>query len=299
MNNPVVSVLMITYGHEKFIIEAINSILIQECNFEIELIISNDCSPDKTDDIITNFIKNNEKASKIIKYFKQENNIGMMPNCIFALKQCSGKYIALCDGDDYWTDKNKLQTQVDFLNANKDYVLSFHKVAILKSDGSIVDDFITKVPENYETQETLARFGNYIHTPSVVFRNCIKEFPFEFSQTKIGDYFLYMMITENGKIKFIPEVMAIYREGVGVISKMSNATRFISEINCYSCIASYSNDNNIKKIFFDRQNEVIIKMERLLNKQNQNYFINKNILLKMIMSLINRYNKFKSYFQKA
>lgn len=285
---------MITYGHEKYITDAINGVLMQDCNFDLELIISNDSSPDKTDLIVKNIIKNNQRAFKIIKYIKHEKNIGMTPNFIFAMKQCTGKYIALCDGDDYWTDKNKLQTQVNFLEVNCNYVLIFHKILILNTDGKITEDLITKVPENHETQENLALLGNYIHTPSVVFRNCIEEFPFEFSQTQINDYFLYMMLTEKGKLKYIPEVMAIYRQGVGVISKMSYANRFISEINCYSCIASYSTDNNIKKIFFNRQKDVIVKMERLLNKENQNYFINKNIALKVTLSLINRFNKFRS-----
>ena len=100
----------------------------------------------------------------------------------------------MCEGDDYWTDPYKLQKQVDFLEANPDYVLNFHKVKILKPDGLLVDDFITKVPDNYETQETLARLGNYIHTPSVVFRNLIIELPKEFSLSPIGDYFLYMLL---------------------------------------------------------------------------------------------------------
>ena len=105
-----VSVVMITYGHEKFIREAIEGVLMQECDFEVELILANDCSPDQTDSVIQDIIKNHPKGCWI-KYIRQENNIGMMPNFIFALKQCKGKYIALCEGDDYWTDPLKLQKQ--------------------------------------------------------------------------------------------------------------------------------------------------------------------------------------------
>ncbi|WP_396191042.1 glycosyltransferase family 2 protein [Flavobacterium sp.] len=237
---------MITYGHEKFIEQAINGVLMQQGDFELELILSNDCSPDTTDVVIQNIVKNHPKAS-CITYFNHKENLGMMPNFIFALEQCSGSYVALCEGDDYWTDPYKLQKQVDFLEANPDYVLSFHKVKILKPDGSIVPDFITNVPENYETQETLARLGNYIHTPSVVFRNIIKEFPKEFSLSPIGDYFLYMLLTEHGKLKYLVDEMAVYRDGVGVWSAQSEYFKNLKTAITHSIIINVLSDNNIVK----------------------------------------------------
>lgn len=254
---PKVSVCMITYGHEKFIEQAINGVLMQHGDFELELILSNDCSPDTTDVVIQNIVKNHPKAS-CITYFNHKENLGMMPNFIFALEQCSGCYVALCEGDDYWTDPYKLQKQVDFLEANPDYVLSFHKVKILKPDGSIVPDFITNVPENYETQETLARLGNYIHTPSVVFRNIIKKFPKEFLLAPIGDYFLYMLLTEHGKLKYLEEEMAVYRYGVGVISKMNNFMIACNNVKMYSCMIGVIHDVDVKSILMMRQ-EIIIE----------------------------------------
>lgn len=254
---PKVSVSMITYGHEKFIEQAINGVLMQECDFDFELILSNDCSPDTTDVVIQNILQNHPNASRI-NYFKHEKNLGMMPNFIFALEQCNGSYIALCEGDDYWTDPFKLQKQVDFLEANPDYVLSFHKVKILKPDGSLVPDFITKVPENYETQETLARLGNYIHTPSVVFRNIIKEYPREFSLSPIGDYFLYMLLAEHGKLKYVEEEMAVYRFGVGVLSKMDNFMIACNNVKMYSCMIGAIKSVDVRSILMMRQ-EIIIE----------------------------------------
>ena len=112
-NRLLLSVIMITYGHENFIEQAIKGVLIQECNFDFELIIANDCSPDNTDIIIKDIIANDPRAGKI-KYVRHNNNIGMMPNFIYALQSAKGKYIALCEGDDYWTLPSKLQKQVDF-----------------------------------------------------------------------------------------------------------------------------------------------------------------------------------------
>ena len=234
---PLVSVIMITYGHEKYIREAVDGVLKQVGGFDLELIIANDCSPDATNTVIQDILKENPRAS-CLHYIRHEKNMGMMQNFIFALQHAKGEYIALCDGDDYWTDPHKLQKQVDFLETNPDYVLSFHKVKILKTNGELVEDFITKVPENYETQETLARLGNYIHTPSVVFRNVIKEFPPEFSLSPIGDYFLYMLLSEYGKLKYLEEEMAVYREGVGIWSAKSDYFRNLKTAQTHALIVS-------------------------------------------------------------
>lgn len=232
-----VSVIMITYGHEKFIRQAIEGVLMQQCDFTVELIIANDSSPDNTDAVVQDVLSHHPNAHWI-RYVRHEKNRGMMPNFVFALQQATGKYIALCEGDDYWTDPYKLQKQVDFLEANPDYVLCFHKVKILKPSGEIVDDFITKVPDNYESQETLARLGNYIHTPSVVFRNIIREFPYEFSLSPIGDYFLYMLLAGHGKLKYFDEQMAIYREGVGVWSAKTDYFRNLKTAQTHALIVS-------------------------------------------------------------
>lgn len=262
IKNKSVSVCMITYGHESYIEKAIEGVLQQICDFNVELIIANDCSPDCTDTIIASIIKNHPKGS-IIKYYKNENNIGMMPNFIFALKQCKGKYIAICEGDDYWTDNLKLQKQVDFLEANSDYVLCFHQVAILKSNGVIVDDFITKVPKNHETIDDFARHGNYIHTPSVVYRNIIKEFPNEFNITPIGDFFLYMILAEHGKFKYLTDRMCVYRHGIGVFSSQTDFKVSLNIIELFSCLLSSLKDEKINKIILERQFQ---QLERLRGK---------------------------------
>ena len=264
--NPKVSVCMITYGHEKFIEQAIDGVLMQECDFEVELIIANDCSPDQTDQIIQNILENHPRGSWV-KYIKHNKNLGMMPNFIFAMQECQGKYIALCEGDDYWTDPLKLQKQVDFLEANLDYVLCFHKVDILKPNGEIVDDFITTVPENYETIETLARLGNYIHTPSVVFRNCIKDFPSEFYHTPIGDYFIYLILAEHGKLNYINEEMAVYRFGVGIHSTHTQIKMAKANIKLFNLLIAYTKDSIVNEIYLDRLWKLYIHFEDLIRKE--------------------------------
>lgn len=286
------SVVMITYGHEQYIRDAIDGVLMQQCNFDFELILANDCSPDATDTVILEILKTHPKASKV-RYINHENNIGMMPNFIFALKQVHSNYIALCDGDDYWTDPYKLQKQVDFLEANPDYVLSFHKVKILKPNGDLVEDFITKVPENYATQETLARLGNYIHTPSVVFRNVLNEFPFEFSMSPIGDYFLYMLLAEHGKLNYIDEEMAVYRAGVGIFSSQSDVKIQSMIIKQYASMLSYFKNEKINKIILQRNFDIVNGNMMTLQKELSNNTLAKKKsyfdLIKIMIKKITRY----------
>lgn len=275
MGEPIiVSICMITYNHKNYIEEAINGVLMQECDFYIELIISNDNSPDATHEIIQNIIDKHPKGF-LIKYFKQEKNLGANANSIFALNQCKGKYIALCEGDDYWIDKLKLQKQIDFLEVNKEYVLCFHEVNILMPNGKIVEDFITKVPENHETIETLSKLGNYIHTPSVVFKNILKEFPFEFKVTPIGDYFLYIMLAEHGKLKYLKETMAVYRYGVGFFSTISTQKKALANLKLLICLLSYLDDSKIKEIIYDRYLYSLNNFEfKIRNEYNQGFVLN-------------------------
>src|SRR5258706_16274760 len=101
-DSPIVSVCMITYAHEVFIAQAIHGVLQQETDFQIELIIAEDASPDNTEKIVAGIIKSHPKGN-CIKYFRHPRNLGMRLNFIWALQKCSGKYVALCEGDDYWT----------------------------------------------------------------------------------------------------------------------------------------------------------------------------------------------------
>jgi glycosyltransferase involved in cell wall biosynthesis len=244
-----VSVLMITYGHEKYICKAIDGVLSQKSNFVIELIIANDHSPDNTDEFIAKYLSQKKLPKNLtIKNTVHTVNKGMQPNFIWAMQQVSGKYIALCEGDDYWTDPLKLQKQVDFLEANPEYVLCFHPVKILKPDGFLVEDFLTKVPDNYESQEELARGVNYIHTPSSVFRNVIKSFPPEFALSPIGDYFLYMLVTSHGKIKMLSDNMAVYRFGVGVHSLLETSQKHRDWREMITLMISAIDDFQIKTI---------------------------------------------------
>jgi len=215
MNKKLVSVVMITYGHEKYIQQAIESILIQQCDFEIELIISNDCSPDNTDAVINDIIRNHPK-SNLIQYHNHVKNIGMMNNFVFAMQQAKGAYIAICEGDDYWIDKLKLQKQFDFLESNKEIVFCFHNANRLDEKTTELFPYIGletfKNKEIVPKNKLFLRAGGTYPTASAFFRKCIIEkLPSYFYSFGVGDTPLLLHALTQGEIGYLSDVMCIYR----------------------------------------------------------------------------------------
>lgn len=211
---PKVSVCMITYGHEKYIREAIEGVLMQECNFEIELVIANDCSPDDTGRIVNEVIAQHPRGN-LIRYYIHDTNLGMMPNFIFALQECKGKYIALCEGDDYWINKYKLQKQVEILEADISLVACYHNSNLIDSDGAVIlkSYLLKNYKKDYDASEMIK--GAHIITSSVLFRNLIVNYPSQFLLVANGDTFLFSLLGNYGSGKYIDEIMSCYRRHSG------------------------------------------------------------------------------------
>ncbi|MES2411558.1 MAG: glycosyltransferase [Bacteroidota bacterium] len=285
-----VSCHVITYNQKNYISQCIDGILMQQTDFTFEIIIGDDNSTDGTREVLIDYQKKYPETIRLNLRTERGTGIPGKHNFVSTLEMCKGEYISLCDGDDYWTDPLKLQKQVGFLETNRDYVLCFHQINILKRDGTIVDDFITKVPEDYETIDTLARLGNYIHTPSVVFRNVLTGLPFEFEMSPIGDYFMYMMLAEHGKLKFINEKMAIYRYDVGILSGNEEVLKLKKWIDCLILIFSNSKNEKIKQILYDRYTTCFHEMYRMALKVDESNF---NIIKKKFKKLKNKIFKGK------
>ena len=219
----VISVCTVTYNHAKFIAETLEGVLMQQTKFNVELIICNDSSTDNTSTIIGEFSKK-EYIKKNIRVFHHQKNLGMKSNFIFALKQCTGKYIALCDGDDYWTDPNKLQKQIDELEKNKNCIISFHNVAIVNGCEKEMGLVYNQPAGNLVFEDLLA--GKFIKTPSMVFRNILDEDIADFivDDTTLGLY----LLRNGGFAYYMDETMAAYRihEG-GIWSKKNSYERYL------------------------------------------------------------------------
>lgn len=252
MAKPTVSVIIITYGHEKFIKQAIQGVLKQDCDFEVEVIIANDHSPDQTDVIISDIIQNHPK-SNWIKYTKRDLNWGMMPNFIDALRQCKGKYIAICEGDDYWTDPLKLQKQVDFLEANTGYSICFTDYNVFYENNKKHE--YPKLIEKYKERNAFSRYeiilNNFIPTLTVLYRNRPDILDYLDKELFPGDWFLHVLNAKYGKIKFLPFESAVYRKHDGGVCSSSNPIfnnqRYLKSIDVFK--NQFKDDYSLQFLF--------------------------------------------------
>lgn len=208
MKNIKASIVSISYNQEKYIEKAINSFLFQNTNFNYEIIIADDSSSDRTTSIISSYAE--ENRGKIIPILRTKN-IGIQKNLKDALQRAKGDYIALCEGDDFWTDKTKLQQQVDFLEKNEDYSMCFHPVEVFFEDGK-TEKYIYPEEKSGFDIELLTRI-NYIQTNSVVFRN--RDFSGIREDIMPLDWYLHLFNAQFGKIGFIDKVMSSYRKHSG------------------------------------------------------------------------------------
>ncbi len=207
-----VSVSMITYNHEKYIAEAIEGVVMQKTDFPFELVIGEDLSTDKTRAIC---IEYQNKYPDIIRLRLNNPNQGMMLNWINNIESGQGKYIALCDGDDYWTDPYKLQKQVDFMESNPDFAMCSHKVHTLMC--GVLDDNIEMEKDILTTEDLIEKDWGLL-TASIFFRKDAHKTPNWYYTVKNGDFALQLIVSLSGKIKFLPDYMAVYRQHLGGMS---------------------------------------------------------------------------------
>lgn len=235
---PLVSVLVQTYQHAQYIGECLESILSQKTNFSFEILLGEDSSNDGTREICIRYANKYPDRIKLFLHERENNfSINGRPsgrfNFTYNLLSAQGKYIALCEGDDYWTDPNKLQKQVVFLENNPEYVLSCHPVRYWNEEEQLFkypDMAFDKEYDTYTVGDLLK--GNFITTCSVVFRNDF-ELPSWFTQLPVGDWPLYIILCgfSKGKIHHLSQYMATYRIHAGGIfsldSKINQVKRLI------------------------------------------------------------------------
>ena len=210
MGKPLLSVCLITYNQADYVKQAIESILAQQVNFAWELVIADDFSIDGTRKIILDYKK---KFPNQIKLILQNSNVGAEKNWLDLMKYPKSKYIAYLEGDDFWTDDNKLQSQFDFLEKNPSYSLSFHLTKVFFENG----DGQTTIWPNVidETKLTVKELlkENFIPSNSVVYRRQnYDKFPLGVAP---GDWLMHLYHAQFGKIGFINKVMSAYRRHAG------------------------------------------------------------------------------------
>gem|GEM_PF-383791 len=245
-----VSIITISYNQEKYIKQALDSFVMQKCNFNYEVIVADDCSSDRTQDFIKEYAK---KYPNIIKPILRKNNIGAWNNFLDALNTTKGKYIALCEGDDYWTDENKLQKQVDFLEKHPDYSVCFHPVRVFFENKEKEDYIFPRDKIDGFTFESLLE-ANFIQTNSVMYKR--QNYKGIATDVIPGDWYLHLYHAKFGKIGFINKVMSDYRRHSGGIwwGTVGNQTEFwkkngIIHLNLYKRLLELFGDKEeYKKI---------------------------------------------------
>lgn len=207
-NEITVSVVMICYNQEQYIAEAIKSVLVQQTKFNVELIISNDCSTDNTDGVIGELI-DDYKGNINIRYYKQADNLGMKKNFEWALSKIRGEYAAFCEGDDFWTNPTKLEYQINFLRQNIDYSLCFHNANTLYHSG-IRNSLTSHIEDReYSSNEVLSNW--IVPTASVVFRVSALGQEIYHSNVVNGDIVVVLSCGDRGKIRGMKDCFCSYR----------------------------------------------------------------------------------------
>lgn len=222
---PKVSVAMLAYNQASFIAQAIESALMQTADFDFEIVVGEDCSTDGTRELASELAR---RAPDRIRLLSHPRNLGMQANLVQTLAACRGRYIALLEGDDYWTDRTKLRQQADLLDGRPDVAICHHN-ALMVSD----DDSRPPSPRHAGGVPRLATLdslmnGNFLVTCTVMFRaGLIETFPEWFYQCRMGDWPLHVLNAGHGRIAYLAKTMAVYRiHAGGAWSAQSDISRF-------------------------------------------------------------------------
>lgn len=206
-----VSIVVTSYNHEKYIRQCLESILSQKGDFEMEIILGDDCSTDGTGQILEEYKK---KYPEIIKKLQNEKNLGITKNLKRSLDACTGRYIAVCEGDDYWTSDEKIQRQMQLLETHLDYSMCFSALTLYyEKEGkySLHNDQV-KFPRDELTVEDLIAV-NYIGNFSCCMYRAsfVHKLPDSLFKMLMADWLFNMACSEMGKIGFIREPLSVYR----------------------------------------------------------------------------------------
>jgi glycosyltransferase involved in cell wall biosynthesis len=239
------SVLLTTYNHERFIEQAIDSVLMQETNFDFEIVIMEDCSTDSTRDLVIDY---HRQHRDLIRLILSEENKNDNTNFATAWQTSPSQYIATLDGDDYWTSPRKLQKQVDFLDQHPECAICFHDAAIIHEDcreernqaqdsNSTSWTYTPGHMKEISALEDLLTHNFIAGCSPMLRRELLKQLPGWYANAAWGDWPLYILSAQHGKIGHINEILGVYRlhsggywSGLSTIHKLEAIIAFLESI---------------------------------------------------------------------
>lgn len=203
-----VSALIITYNQERYIAQAIESALMQETDFDYEVVISEDCSPDGTRAIVQDY---EARHPGRIRVDYSPRNLGGVENFVLSFRGCRGEYVALLEGDDYWTSPRKLQAQADFLDGHPECSMCVHGVTEVFENGRRPVEWIAPDQKEISTLGDLL-LNNFVHTSSAMLRHdAFEDYPRWVYDAPFSDYPTWVQAATHGDIGYLKEFLGAYR----------------------------------------------------------------------------------------
>lgn len=319
-NKCYVTIFCIVYNSRQYIQQCLDAFLKQKTNYKFEIVIHDDASTDGTKEIIENYSK---KYPDIIRPFYEEENQYSKGNITKIIKELykksKGKYLAQCDGDDYWCDEYKLQKQVDFMEAHPDYVLCYHPAKMIYVDEEREPVIIGK--STYKNPQSYYKLikANNIPSSSVMYRTeYLKKELLDYPECIYpGDWFTHISVAKHGKIGYLPDIMHVYRwhlQGISHTTSNNPAEEIHLKYGIKEVNFSYTVWNKIKEQFPQYYKDVFVPVLRdvyftylknckfkeleILQKNYAEYFkdIEFNIGIGDINKLIKKHKKYKKLF---
>jgi glycosyltransferase involved in cell wall biosynthesis len=230
---PRLSICCLTYNHARFIGECLDAFMRQETTFPVEIIVHDDASTDGTAEIVAACRERHPCLVRAILQSENQRSQGVPPLGSFVIPQARGRYIAICEGDDYWVDPRKLQKQVQFLDANPGYVICYHDAKIIDEDGRLLA--ASKCPPKLKRDLSAAELqkGAWTLTLTRCFRNVVRSFPDEYARVTNRDIFFTVLLGRHGAGKYLGDIEpAAYRAHPGGIwSGLSDEQKRVEMLN--------------------------------------------------------------------
>lgn len=230
---PLVSVCCLTFDHAAFVRDCLDAFLRQETTFPVEVLIHDDASTDGTAAIVREYERRFPWLFRPIYQAENQFSRGIRPNPRFNFPRARGQYLANCEGDDFWFDERQLQTQIEFLERNPEYVLCYHDVTEVDASGRVlgVPEAHLKIRRDYSERELM--MGAWCAAPTRCWRNVLGELPEELARVHNVDLFLTVLLGHHGKGKYLGEIRpAAYRQHAGSIwTSLSQHERDLRSFN--------------------------------------------------------------------
>ena len=300
MKTTKISVVVTAYNHEKYITQCLDSILMQKGTFDLEVILGDDCSADRTRQIMQEYA---EKHPDIFILLPPVANMGLAKNIKRCLNACSGDYIAFCEGDDYWTDTHKLQKQVEFLQEYQDYAMCFNAIMCYHEEKNIYEPNFDQLifERDYLTIHDLLKSNNVIVNFSCcMYRTSIvRKFSDELYDMPIADWMFNMVCSRFGKLGFIRDWMSVWRKhSKGAWSGKSHRDQdqeVCQIIDAYNKFFNYEYNKQFSRL----KNEILIQYGNNFNQEAPFLKKYRGLLIRAIKHPDQAYNRLSSALSVA